>query len=74
MLGANGELLTRGLPAKISVFQGDMAKVCPHTVTGRADYFGSTVNRSARLLAGAQAGQVIPPSLQDSVVLKPTVC
>ena len=59
MFSDDGELLSRGLPAKISVFSGDITKVCPHTVTGRADYFGSVVNRSARLLAGAQAGQVL---------------
>ncbi|KAK9822556.1 hypothetical protein WJX74_004389 [Apatococcus lobatus] len=59
ILGIGGELLSRGLPAKISIFSGEITKVCPHTVTGRADYFGSVVNRSARLLAGAQAGQIL---------------
>ena len=36
-----------------------MAKVCPHTSTGRADYFGTTVNRAARLHVAAKPGQIL---------------
>ncbi|GFR40333.1 hypothetical protein Agub_g875, partial [Astrephomene gubernaculifera] len=33
--------------------------VVPHATTGRADYFGALVNRAARLMAGAKAGQIL---------------
>ena len=36
-----------------------MAKVCPHTSTGRADYFGTTVNRAARVHLAAKPGQIL---------------
>jgi len=46
-----------------------MAKICPHGTTGRADYFGSAVNRAARLLCAAQAGQVlVEEHVLDSVI------
>ncbi len=46
-----------------------MAKICPHGTTGRADYFGSAVNRAARLLCAAQAGQVlVEEHVMDSVI------
>ena len=38
---------------------GVLEKVCPHSSTGRADYFGSTVNRAARLLLAAKPGQIL---------------
>ena len=44
---------------QIGIFPGDMAKICPHTSTGRADYFGPAVNRAARLLCAAKAGQIL---------------
>ena len=48
---------------------GMMAKICPHGTTGRADYFGSAVNRAARLLCAAQAGQVlVEEHVMDSVI------
>jgi hypothetical protein len=30
---------------QVGLVHGKMQKVCPHFSTGRADYFGSTVNR-----------------------------
>ena len=48
----------RGLRAKVGVYTGAPMSVVPHTTTGRADYFGAIVNRAARLMAGAQGGQV----------------
>ncbi len=46
-----------------------MAKICPHGTTGRADYFGTAVNRAARLLCAAQAGQVlVEEHVMDSVI------
>lgn len=38
---------------------GSLEKVCPHTSTGRADYFGTTVNRAARLLSATKPGQIL---------------
>ena len=48
---------------QIGIFPGDMAKICPHTSTGRADYFGPAVNRAARLLCAAKAGQILVSSI-----------
>ena len=51
------------------IVPGKMAKICPHTSTGRADYFGSAVNRAARLLCAAKAGQVlVEEQVMDSVI------
>ena len=51
------------------IVPGKMAKICPHTSTGRADYFGSAVNRAARLLCAAKAGQVlVEEHIMDSVI------
>ncbi len=47
------------LLAQVGIFPGHMAKICPHTSTGRADYFGPAVNRAARLLCAAKGGQVL---------------
>ncbi|KAA6421082.1 MAG: serine threonine kinase [Trebouxia sp. A1-2] len=65
----SGQLLMKGLMAKIGIVPGMMAKICPHGTTGRADYFGSAVNRAARLLCAAQAGQVlVEEHVMDSVI------
>ena len=54
---------------QVGIVPGKMAKICPHTSTGRADYFGSAVNRAARLLCAAQGGQVlIEEHVMDSIV------
>lgn len=42
----------------MGIFTGVPLSVVPHATTGRADYFGAIVNRAARLMAGAKAGQV----------------
>ena len=47
------------LPAQVALVPGILEKVCPHTSTGRADYFGSTVNKAARLLLAAKPGQIL---------------
>lgn len=34
-------------------------KICPHKPTGRADYFGTLVNRAARLHSATKPGQIL---------------
>lgn len=53
-----GNVIYRGLRAKVGIFRGAMNKIVPHSTAGRADYFGPAVNRAARVLAAAQEGQV----------------
>lgn len=54
---------------QVGIVHGEMTKICPHTSTGRADYFGSVVNRAARLLCAATAGQtLIEAQLMDDVL------
>lgn len=55
---------------QIGIVHGEMTKICPHTSTGRADYFGSVVNRAARLLCAANAGQTLVEALVMDDVLK----
>lgn len=52
------------------IVHGDMTKICSHTSTGRADYFGSVVNRAARLLCAASAGQTLVEAHVMDDVLK----
>mmetsp|Transcript_26635 Transcript_26635/g.39591 ORF Transcript_26635/g.39591 Transcript_26635/m.39591 type:complete len:686 (-) Transcript_26635:736-2793(-) len=44
---------------KIGVHTGPFTSMGPHTVTGRADYFGPVVNRAARVASQSELGQVI---------------
>jgi class 3 adenylate cyclase len=57
------------LLVQIGVHCGNFASMGPHTVTGRADYFGPVVNRAARIASHSETGQVrlgIPkPELKD---------
>ena len=62
-------LLLRGLRSKVGIFHGPVDRVTPHGKSGRADFFGQTVNRAARLMAAACGGQiVVERSIVDSVV------
>ncbi|EFJ39833.1 hypothetical protein VOLCADRAFT_100489 [Volvox carteri f. nagariensis] len=58
-LPCQGASVPRGFRAKVGIFTGVPLSVVPHATTGRADYFGAIVNRAARLMAGAKAGQVL---------------
>ncbi|KAK9833496.1 hypothetical protein WJX84_004300 [Apatococcus fuscideae] len=49
----------KGMSAAVGICHGPVIKVCPHSTTGRADYFGTTLNRAARIFNAAQAGQVL---------------
>uniref|UniRef100_A0A7S3Q0D2 Guanylate cyclase domain-containing protein n=1 Tax=Chaetoceros debilis TaxID=122233 RepID=A0A7S3Q0D2_9STRA len=43
---------------KIGIHYGQFTSMGPHKVTGRADYFGPVVNRSARIAATSEKGQL----------------
>ena len=55
---------------QVALVHGSLEKVCPHFSTGRADYFGSTVNRAARLLCAAKSGQILAEAPVMDAVLK----
>ena len=55
---------------QVGLVHGKMMKICPHTSTGRADYFGTTVNKAARLLYAANAGQILVEAPVMEEVLK----
>jgi len=48
----------RGL-IKIGIHTGHFTSMGPHAITGRADYFGTVVNRAARVAGFAEPGQVV---------------
>jgi hypothetical protein len=54
-----GQLLFRGPTVKTGIYRGIPRSVNPHSTTGRADYWGELVNRSARMMAGGKAGQLL---------------
>ncbi|KAK9835452.1 hypothetical protein WJX74_000339 [Apatococcus lobatus] len=56
---ADGQTVLKGMSAAVGICHGPVIKVCPHSTTGRADYFGTTLNRAARIFNAAQAGQVL---------------
>jgi len=63
---------SEGLKVAIGALSGGYTSRRPHTSTGRADYFGTIVNRTARIAAAAHGGQVLlggdlPAALHDSV-------
>lgn len=65
----DGRVVFDGLRAKIGIFLDTPLEVTPHGSTGRADYFGTFVNRCARMMAGAQGGQVLGSAeVMESVV------
>lgn len=49
----------RGLRVSVGALAGGYTSRRPHTTTGRADYFGTIVNRAARIAASAHPGQVL---------------
>jgi hypothetical protein len=51
-------LILRGLRAKIGIHCGPVDRVVPSGV-GRADYYGTPVNRAARLMSAAHGGQIL---------------
>ncbi|CAJ1388080.1 unnamed protein product [Effrenium voratum] len=54
-----GPRYARGLQVSIGALHGAYTSRRPHATTGRADYFGTIVNRTARIAAAAHPGQVL---------------
>jgi class 3 adenylate cyclase len=53
------QVLFRGPPLKLGMCRDRIREVSPHGTTGRADYWGELVNRTARTMAAAQPGQML---------------
>jgi len=49
----------QGLRVAIGALSGSYTSRGPHTSTGRADYFGTLVNRTARIAGAANGGQTL---------------
>lgn len=45
MYGDKKQMLFHGPRVKMGIYEGVPTRVCPHTTSGRADYFGPLVNR-----------------------------
>lgn len=58
-LRACSPAFAEGLRVGIGALHGSYTSRGPHATTGRADYFGTIVNRTARIAAAAHAGQVL---------------
>lgn len=58
-LKMRGPNTARGLRVSIGALSGGYTSKRPHASTGRADYFGTIVNRTARIAAAAHPGQVL---------------
>jgi len=54
-----GSAFADGLRVGIGALHGCYTSRGPHATTGRADYFGTIVNRTARIAQAAHAGQVL---------------
>lgn len=61
----DGRIIRRGVRAKIGVYADKPDYLQLHSGSGRADYFGTFVNRSSRMLSCASSGQII--GLQEHV-------
>mmetsp|Transcript_22166 Transcript_22166/g.39860 ORF Transcript_22166/g.39860 Transcript_22166/m.39860 type:complete len:1016 (+) Transcript_22166:20-3067(+) len=57
--GAKAQEFSLGLRVAIGALSGSYTSRRPHASTGRADYFGTIVNRTARIAAAAHGGQVL---------------
>mmetsp|Transcript_22804 Transcript_22804/g.59590 ORF Transcript_22804/g.59590 Transcript_22804/m.59590 type:complete len:2664 (-) Transcript_22804:127-8118(-) len=56
---AVAQQLVKGVHARVGIYGGTIDRVTPNHKTGRADYFGQPVNRAARLMSAASAGQTL---------------
>jgi len=53
------QMFAQGLRVGVGALQGSYTSRGPHASTGRADYFGPLVNRTARIAQSAHAGQTL---------------
>lgn len=58
----------QGLRVGVGALHGSYTSRGPHATTGRGDYFGTIVNRTARIAQAAHAGQVLLGSDASSTV------
>merc|ERR1712178_247567 len=58
-LRARSPAFSQGLRVGIGALHVSYTSRGPHATTGRADYFGTIVNRTARIAQAAHAGQVL---------------
>ena len=58
--GDRKQMLFAGPRVRMGLYEGVPARVCPHNTTGRADYFGPLVNRSAPRLT-VSCHRPLPP-------------
>jgi class 3 adenylate cyclase len=58
-LRLRGPAFSEGLRVGIGALHGSYTSRGPHATTGRADYFGTIVNRTARIAQAAHTGQVL---------------
>ncbi|KAK9825731.1 hypothetical protein WJX74_002071 [Apatococcus lobatus] len=56
---AKTSVTVSGPRAKMGLVMGQPTRVCPHTTSGRADYFGPLVNRAARICHAAAHGRQV---------------
>ncbi|KAK9862515.1 hypothetical protein WJX84_006776 [Apatococcus fuscideae] len=62
VLDMNDRILFAGPRVRMGVYEGVPTRIHPHTISGRADYFGMLVNRAARYChAAAYGGQITAP-------------
>ncbi|KNC48966.1 adenylate and Guanylate cyclase catalytic domain-containing protein [Thecamonas trahens ATCC 50062] len=65
--GDDGELLYRGLRVRVGIHTGEPI-YARDPITGRMDYFGPMVNRSARVESRSSGGQVVISKLSRSLL------
>jgi class 3 adenylate cyclase len=52
---------------KIGIHSGTFNTMGPHQTTGRADYYGTLVNRTTRIADAAKAGEVVIGMIDDEI-------
>jgi class 3 adenylate cyclase len=68
---SDGRLLFRGVSVRMGMHNGN-PELKPSPITGRADYYGPCVNKSARVSGISQGGQVLISESVYSQIIKDT--
>ncbi|KAK9788833.1 hypothetical protein WJX73_006132 [Symbiochloris irregularis] len=73
-IDASSLVIWNGPRICMGICEGEPSLVCPHSTSGRADYFGPVVNRAARFcMSACSGGQVVLPlPLAQKLVLELT--